>query len=70
MVQLAVVPDPAAELRAEIARQQVTIYRLASQVGLHPSHLGQILRGRRPLQPELAERIKIALQEDGRRDVA
>jgi DNA-binding transcriptional regulator YdaS (Cro superfamily) len=56
--------DPASELRAEIARQMVPIYRLAPLVGLHPTHLGQVLRGRRPLSPELARRIRQALSDD------
>ena len=38
----------AGELRAEVARQMVPIYRLAPMVGLHPAHHGQVLRGRRP----------------------
>jgi len=53
--------DLAADLRAEVARHQVPIYRLAPLVGLHPSHLGQVLRGRRPLPSELADRIRGAL---------
>jgi plasmid maintenance system antidote protein VapI len=53
----------AGDLRAEIARQMVPIYRLAPEVGLHPAHLGQVLRGRRPLSPELAARIRAALAE-------
>ena len=57
----ALAADSAADLRAEVARRQVQIYRLAPLVGLHPSHLGQILRGRRPLPPGLAERIRGAL---------
>jgi len=64
MPQGALPTDPAAELRAELARHQVAIYRLAPIVGLHPSHLGQVLRGRRPLSPELARRIRRALFED------
>ncbi len=55
--------DPARELRAEIARQMVPIYRLAPRVGLHPAHLGQVLRGRRSLSPELATRIQAAISE-------
>ena len=54
----------AADVRAEIARRQVPIYRLASRVGLHPSHLGQAIRGRRPLSPELAHRIWQALDDE------
>ena len=57
--------DVAADLRAEVARRQVQIYRLAALVGLHPSHLGQILRGRRPLSVDLAERIRVVLGEVG-----
>jgi DNA-binding transcriptional regulator YdaS (Cro superfamily) len=53
----------AGELRAEVARRMVPIYRLAPSVGLHPAHLGQVLRGRRPLSPELESRIRAALVE-------
>ncbi len=55
----------AAELRAEVARQLIPVYVLASRVGLHPAHLGQVLRGRRPLPPELAQRISSALRGEG-----
>ena len=55
--------DSAQELRAEIARRMVPIYELAPKVGLHPSHLGQVLRGRRSLTPEMAARIRAALAE-------
>jgi hypothetical protein len=65
MSQSASANDLAAELRAEIARRQVAIYRLAPTVGLHPSHLGQVLAGRRPLSPELAARIRQAVSETG-----
>ena len=58
--------DSAAELRAEIARQMLLIYRLAPTVGLHPTHLGQVLRGRRSLSPALAVRIRAALTESPR----
>ena len=55
--------DSAGELRAEIARRQLIIYELAPKVGLHPAHLGQVLRGRRALTPDLATRIRAALSE-------
>jgi hypothetical protein len=55
--------DSASDLRAEIARRQLVIYELAPRVGLHPAHLGQVLRGRRPLSPDLAVRIREALCE-------
>ncbi len=52
----------AADLRAEIARQMVPVYHLAARVGLHPTHLGQMLRGRRRLTPEIEERLREALK--------
>ena len=55
--------DSASDLRAEIARRMVPIYQLAPRVGLHPAHLGQVLRGRRNLTPDLATRIRAALLE-------
>jgi hypothetical protein len=59
-----IVNDPAAELRAEVARRQIPLYVLAARVGMHPANLGQVvLRGRRPLTPDLAERIETALRE-------
>ena len=60
-------PDVAADLRAEIARRQIRLYDLAALVGRHPAGLGQMLRGRRPLTPELAERIRQALDAAGQR---
>ena len=60
--------DSASELRAEIARRQVVIYELAPKVGLHPAHLGQVLRGRRPLTAELEARIRAALAETDERE--
>jgi hypothetical protein len=58
--------DSAGDLRAEVARRMVPIYHLSSRVGLHPAHLGQVLRGRRPLSPELEGRIRAALSEAAR----
>lgn len=55
--------DSAGDLRAEIARHMVPIYQLAPRVGLHPAHLGQVLRGRRTLSPELERRIRAALSD-------
>lgn len=55
--------ESASDLRAEIARRQLVIYELAPHVGLHPAHLGQVLRGRRPLTAELEARIRAALTQ-------
>ena len=65
MSERTMIVDDAAELRAEIARRQVQIYRLAPLIGMHPSHLGQVLRGRRTLSPDLAERIRGVLRGIG-----
>jgi plasmid maintenance system antidote protein VapI len=56
--------DPA-DLRAQIARLQVPLYRLAATVGVHPGRLGQMLNERLPLPLDVAERINEAL---GRRE--
>jgi DNA-binding transcriptional regulator YdaS (Cro superfamily) len=64
VLQTTTAADPASELRAEIARRQVQVYRLAARVGMHPNNLGQLLRGRRPLSPELAARIERALRDE------
>jgi len=68
MAQTVETTDSAAEIRSELARRMVPVYILAARVGLHPTHLGQVLRGRRDLTPELAARIRLALNEvpDGR----
>jgi plasmid maintenance system antidote protein VapI len=60
--------DSASDLRAEIARRQLVIYELAPRVGLHPGHLGQVLRGRRPLTAELEARIRAALAQTDDRE--
>ena len=53
-----------ADLRAEIARQQISIYRLAAEIGVHPGRLGGYLNGRLPLSRELAERVLAALRRE------
>lgn len=50
-------PPTAADLRAEIARRQLTLYRVAARVGCHPGRLGMMLRERVPLPPALAEKV-------------
>jgi DNA-binding transcriptional regulator YdaS (Cro superfamily) len=51
------------ELRGEVAESQVKIYRLAAAVEMHPSRLGQMLRERVPMPPELAMKIRSALRQ-------
>jgi plasmid maintenance system antidote protein VapI len=47
----------AADLRSDLARFDRRIYAIAPVVGMHPVRLGQVLRGKLPLTPELAARI-------------
>lgn len=56
------VPSPS-DLRAELARRQITRYKLAAQVGVHPGRLGQMLNGKLPLPEDLAARLAQVLQE-------
>ena len=50
-----------ADLRARIARDRIPIFRLAAEVGIHPSNLGMMLNERRPLPPAVAQRVIDAL---------
>jgi hypothetical protein len=45
------------DLRAEIARRRIPIYRIAGAVGMNPQRLGAMLNGRLPLPDSLAMRI-------------
>ena len=59
-------PTPA-DLRGEVARRRVVLYRLAARVGLHPGRLGSMLNGRVPLPPLLSARILEILRKDDAR---
>jgi plasmid maintenance system antidote protein VapI len=50
------------DLNAEIGRRRAVLYRLATAVSLHPSRLSLYLNGHVPLTPDLALRIKRALE--------
>ncbi len=54
--------DAGADLRAEIARHQLRLYELAGDIQCHPGRLGQMLRGALPLPPEVAERLRRAIE--------
>ncbi len=56
------VPSPS-DLRAELARRQITRYVLAAKIGVHPGRLGQMLNGKLPLPEELAARLAQVLHE-------
>jgi plasmid maintenance system antidote protein VapI len=51
----------AADIRAELARRRLRAFVIAAKVGVHPNNLSGILHERRPLSPELAERIMRAI---------
>lgn len=46
-----------ADLRAEIARRQVVLYKLAADIKVHPGRLGMMLNGKVPLPSHVAEKI-------------
>jgi plasmid maintenance system antidote protein VapI len=52
------------DIRAEIARRRILLYRLAAVVGLSPNRLSLVLNEHVPLTPELAQRISAALNQD------
>jgi plasmid maintenance system antidote protein VapI len=57
--------DEAARLWVEIRRRDLAIYEVAGRIGTHPTKLGRVLRGREPLTPDIADRIRAVLtQED------
>ncbi len=56
--------ETAADLRAMVARRQIPLYQLAARVNLNPQRLGQMLRERIPLSPEVAARLHEALAGD------
>jgi plasmid maintenance system antidote protein VapI len=56
----------AADLRADIARAQIPIYQVAAVVRMHPMRLGMVLNEKRPLSPELAQRIHAAIHDETR----
>jgi plasmid maintenance system antidote protein VapI len=60
--------EPRDELRFEILRREVRLYRLAARLDVNPSRLGRILRGREPLSEDLAERIRAAIEAEEPRD--
>lgn len=54
------------DLRAEIARRQLTLYEIAPAVRAHPGRLGMMLNERLPMPATVRERLLAVLQvEDG-----
>jgi plasmid maintenance system antidote protein VapI len=54
--------DPA-DLRAEIARRQVVLYKLAAEIHVHPGRLGMMLGGKIPLPRDVADKIAANLKK-------
>jgi len=52
------------DLRAELARRRILLYRLAAVIGVSPGRLSSVLNENAPLTPALAEKIVAALNED------
>jgi len=45
----------------------VSIYHVATRLGVHPSTLSRVLHGHAPLTPDLAARIMAAIGAEARR---
>ena len=56
-------PPTPEELRVRMARLMVRQYVVALRAGLHPSHLGGMLRERISMPAETARRIAAAMDE-------
>jgi plasmid maintenance system antidote protein VapI len=54
-------PMTPGDYRATIARLQIPIYRLAAEVSLHPSRLGQMLGEKIPMPADVAARLSEAI---------
>jgi plasmid maintenance system antidote protein VapI len=58
-------PSPG-DIRAELARQRVKLYKVAARVAIHPTRLSLILQERTALGPDVAARIMAAIMEEAR----
>ena len=50
------------DVRVAIVRADLNLHEFAALVRIHPGYLGQVLRGHRPINASLAERIQSALK--------
>lgn len=58
----------AADLRAELARAGVRVYRVAARLQMHPSVLSQILNEHRQFDQALSKRILAAIMQEQSED--
>ena len=56
-----------ADVRAELARMRWPLYQFAAAIGMHPTRLGYVLNGGRPMTPALRARIERAIVEEAQR---
>lgn len=54
----------ASDLRAEIARRRVRVYRIAVRLGIHPSRVSLLINEKMPLTEDLAARVLRAIQDE------
>ena len=52
-----------ADLRADIARSELRIYRIAAACGVHPSYLSSMIHGRVPLTEEMAAKVRRVIEQ-------
>jgi plasmid maintenance system antidote protein VapI len=60
--------SPGQHVKAELARRGIKIHEFAARIRLHPSYLGAMLNGRKPVSAGVAERIRRALNALGEPD--
>lgn len=51
------------DFRTELYRRRLAIYKVASEVGIHPSRLSLDLNGHLPMLPEVAIRLLSIVEE-------
>jgi hypothetical protein len=56
----------AGDIRAELARHRLRIYKVAARAAMHPSLLSRIIQEHAPLAPHIATRIWAAIMEEAR----
>ena len=57
---------PFVDLRTELYRLRMPIYKVASEVGVHPSRLSLYLNGRMPMPDKLRCHIESLVEEQAR----
>lgn len=58
-------PMSRADIKAELARFSIQIYRLGAAIGVHPQRLARMLNGHAPLRGDVAVKIADFLRKRG-----